>query len=491
LSREIDRRDFSENKVTLARENELRTAASEVSDRLPGEQRIGITNFDATTGNPAVVSSEYAPAVEGHYIQQALDFVQNISEALGLEATQPAEFVADPHVQRTSSGAAVVNLQQQYLGITIFQASQTVRFDPDGALQDTAGSSVTVGQEMDALPRLSVEEAVLRAAQHVGEPQSDELGATDQFGEPLRSSTVDVSGFVPRVIAAFFDKPDQPTVLEAGPFGDEIKANLLWFAMNSDLRLTWEVIITMRNYEGQYRTIIDAETGEVLYCHQLVHYVAARGNVLQVDGGQTRQMVDFPEDWVRGIGFDASENWTGGPSYGSRGIRFADVTGDGRADAIFVNSTTVTVGRSTGSVFRPSEGWTGGPYFGSRGTFFADVTGDGLADAIVVNDDTVTVRRSTGSGFGPGGDWTGGPYFGSRGTFFADVDGDGLADAIVVNDDTITVRRSTGSGFGPNEDLTPGCYYGNRGTFFADVDGDGLADAIVVNDDTVTVRRSS
>ena len=40
-------------------------------------------------------------------------------------------------------------------------------------------------------------------------------------------------------------------------------------------------------------------------------------------------------------------------------------------------------------------------YFGSRGTFFADVTGNGRADAIVVNDDTVTVRRSTGNGFGP------------------------------------------------------------------------------------------
>ena len=44
--------------------------------------------------------------------------------------------------------------------------------------------------------------------------------------------------------------------------------------------------------------------------------------------------------------------------------------------------------------FGPNEDWTHGAYFGSRGTFFADVTGDGRADAIVVNDDTVTVRRS-------------------------------------------------------------------------------------------------
>jgi hypothetical protein len=94
------------------------------------------------------------------------------------------------------------------------------------------------------------------------------------------------------------------------------------------------------------------------------------------------------------------------------------------------------------AIFGPNEDWTQGAYFGTRGTFFADVTGDGRADAIVVNDDTVTVRRSTGTGFGPNEDWTQGAYFGTRGTFFADVTGDGRADAIVVNDDTVTVRRS-------------------------------------------------
>jgi hypothetical protein len=94
----------------------------------------------------------------------------------------------------------------------------------------------------------------------------------------------------------------------------------------------------------------------------------------------------------------------------------------------------VTVRRSTGVAFNLNEEWTSGPYYGSRGTFFADVTGDGKADAIVVNDDKVTVRRSTGGAFNPNEDWTSGPYYGSRGTFFTDVTGDGKADAIVVNE---------------------------------------------------------
>ena len=100
-------------------------------------------------------------------------------------------------------------------------------------------------------------------------------------------------------------------------------------------------------------------------------------------------------------------------------------------------TSTTTQGK-----FGPNESWTNNPYYGTRGTLFADVTGDGKADAIVVNDDRVTVRRSNGSQFLPNESWTDNPYYGTRGTFFADVTGDGKADAIVVNNDKVTVRRS-------------------------------------------------
>jgi hypothetical protein len=183
--------------------------------------------------------------------------------------------------------------------------------------------------------------------------------------------------------------------------------------------------------------------------------------------------------------------WTKGPYYGTRGTYFADLTGDGKADAIVVNDDAVTVRRNTGIEFGPNEDWTHGAFYGTRGTYFADLTGDGKADAIVVNDDTVTVRRNTGSGFGPNEDWTQGAFYGTRGTYFADLTGDGKADAIVVNDNAVTVRRNTGTGFGPNEDWTHGAFYGTRGTYFADVTGDGKADAIALNNDTMTVRRNT
>jgi extracellular elastinolytic metalloproteinase len=125
-------------------------------------------------------------------------------------------------------------------------------------------------------------------------PHADEQTAKDEFGQPLKLTRVDLTGFAPNIIAAFADKPERLTMLEAGPFGDKIKASLLWFLLDGDLRLTWEVIITMPNYEEQYRALVDADNGEILYCRQLVQHILARGNVYRVDGGRARVLTDFP-----------------------------------------------------------------------------------------------------------------------------------------------------------------------------------------------------
>ena len=76
----------------------------------------------------------------------------------------------------------------------------------------------------------------------------------------------------------------------------------------------------------------------------------------------------------------------------------------------------MTVRRSDGKQqFLGNEAWTEGPFYGSRGTFFADVTGDGKADAIAVNDNRMTVRRSDGKQQFLGNEaWTEGPFYGFR-----------------------------------------------------------------------------
>ena len=152
MTREVDRRDLSVNKVTDDREAALHALASEVSERLPGAHSLRIASFDSTTGNPAVVVSESPPADEGSFVARALDHVQRIGTVLGLAATQPPEYVADSTVQRTSSSAAAVHLQQCYKGIPIFQAAQAVRFAPDGTIEGTAGSTVSVAGDQAIAP---------------------------------------------------------------------------------------------------------------------------------------------------------------------------------------------------------------------------------------------------------------------------------------------------------------------------------------------------
>lgn len=189
--------------------------------------------------------------------------------------------------------------------------------------------------------------------------------------------------------------------------------------------------------------------------------------------------------------------WTQEPYFGVYAGRvnnyFADVTGDGKADAIVVNPTGITVRRSDGTKFLRNELWTKEPYLGALGNYFADVTGDGKADAIVVNTNGITVRRSDGTKFLRNELWSTEPYYGGVGNsvYFADVNGDGKADAIVVNSNGITVRLSDGNRFLPGKIWVRHAYYGAIATAFVDVDGDGKADAVVVNPSEIAVRRSN
>jgi hypothetical protein len=210
-----------------------------------------------------------------------------------------------------------------------------------------------------------------------------------------------------------------------------------------------------------------------------------------------------------GAEFGASKAWTYSPFYGTRGTFFADVTGDYRADAIAVTDTGIKVRPAMGNSmtsyqFWPhDQNWTSDPFYGNKLTIFADVTGDGRADAIVVNDESipsgrVVVRRANANGTGfqaNNEEWTQQAFYGSRGTYFVDVTGDYRADAIAVNEDGINVRSSDGSRFLAGEPWTHEAYYGSRGTYFANVSRGStgceyIADAIVVNDDGITVRRA-
>ncbi len=306
MPREIDSRNFAGSTVTDERRTELEARAEVVLSEtgLAGATvpPFAVANVDPTTKNPSLITFEAAEGAAeglnvgsvGDMVRQALDILQSIAPVLGLTPAQPPEFVPDPNVMQSTGGASSVHVEQQYKAIPIFQAAETVRFDPSGSVASLAGRSVTIDEDLDPTPALPVHEAVLVAARFVATPDEDS-DEVDQFGQGLQAPTIDVSSFSPQLVAHFRNKADLPTVVDGGPFGDQIRASLLWFPMtDTDVRLTWEVLLTLPDHTSQYRTIVDAKSGEVLYSRQLVQGIRARGNVFPTDGGETRQVVDFP-----------------------------------------------------------------------------------------------------------------------------------------------------------------------------------------------------
>jgi extracellular elastinolytic metalloproteinase len=100
----------------------------------------------------------------------------------------------------------------------------------------------------------------------------------------------------PTVRAAFGDSPRRPTVLDPGPFGSEIRSSLTWFPRTSDtVTLAYEIYLSMPEGTGRYDTVVDADTGEILYCRRTDQTVVARGNVYLTDPRQPRAMTDMPQ----------------------------------------------------------------------------------------------------------------------------------------------------------------------------------------------------
>lgn len=262
MTRDLDTRDFTRNRATPQRATELQTLATMISDRLPGGHRIAIERLDPATGNAAhIVSRASPPSTDRNFVQRALRHVRAIAPAIGL-TNQAIDFVAGAALERTASGAHAVHLQQRYKAVPVFQATITVRFAPDGRLQDTSGQTINVARDASAVPRRSVEDAVRAAAIYAGGPADGELDAG-------ASPALDLAGFEPRIRTAAANVPERACVLEPGPFGAEIKANLVWFARGDQLVLGWRVVLAIVAGGPYDQVIVDAGTALPLYCRRI------------------------------------------------------------------------------------------------------------------------------------------------------------------------------------------------------------------------------
>ncbi len=174
---------------------------------------------------------------------------------------------------------------------------------------------------------------------------------------------------------------------------------------------------------------------------------------------------------------------SGAGSVGARPL-FSDVTGDGRADAVFVNKATGEwlVSVSTGSAFRLPVQWKVGHGIGSTQQLVGDVNGDGLGDAVSFFSATGNwwVALSLGDSFSDYSQWKSGHGIGSTSQHLADVTGDGRADAVAFFDSggKWWVAPSGGRSFSAYSLWRSGHASGSSSQHVSDVTGDGKGDAV-------------
>lgn len=303
---EIDKRNFSQNRITRDRTMQLEKNAKDVTEKLPGDHEIIVKNMDKTTNNPSEIISKSAPVPKNEderkdYVKRANQYLNSLAPALGFEKGQPVEYKMDPTVQTTSANTKVVHAQQTYLSKEVFQSGMSVSFDNNDAIKGVVGNVVTIDQTLPTIPQVSSDEAVSIAFKLISEQPTDQK---DQFGEPLKIEKPSLEAKHLEVDIKPEGDPSMTTYYKSQPDTKMIKAKLLYFELApNDIRLSWQVIISLKN-SLQFMTIVDAEKNikdndnkedSVLYHKVVTKFLKAVMNVYKVNPGHhDREMVDCP-----------------------------------------------------------------------------------------------------------------------------------------------------------------------------------------------------
>jgi extracellular elastinolytic metalloproteinase len=244
MVREFDSRADRLKHDTSARLHELRTRTPPQAAAAAPE----VTRVSSLTGSPTAMSFGSTQR-SGSPVHDAMALVEQADSATGFAPAEAPEYLPDPNVQTTSSGATVVHLQQHYHGVPIFQMTRSVQFSPDGT--DMVGDTAPIqGRRIDTQPKVEVENALLVAARYLAEPDPDGQPARkDHWGQPLPPIKIDLTDYEPHFLAKF-ELPAEPTVFEKEPFGDFVLANLVLFYEGNDFRLAWNFLITIAGVPG-------------------------------------------------------------------------------------------------------------------------------------------------------------------------------------------------------------------------------------------------
>ena len=295
MIREIDKRNYH-----YSSDQNPFSAAGFLFNRETKPENIESYGINPVTGSPALlVMNNNEMNHESSLITMAIDAVQNNSSALGFSGetmSQGMEFIPDPNVITTSSNTSVVHLHQVYRGIPVYQMLRTCRFAADGTLEDIVGDNVNISEEINLIPEVDVESAMIAANEYINTNQHVVDDEIDAWGQPIPKISIDTSEYIPKVLVAF-PTPARYTVLDKGEFEENIPAQLVIFPQHPKSRLAWRFVITLKETMEQYEIIVAADqkqSNEVLLCMKKSFHMKAQGSIFEFNGGEERKLIPFP-----------------------------------------------------------------------------------------------------------------------------------------------------------------------------------------------------
>lgn len=168
-------------------------------------------------------------------------FLAENADLFGVDAETIARLRLVRNYVTGHNGVRHLGFQQIKEGIEVFQSDIRVNVMPDGQIISVSGH-YDPDVAVDVEPRLSPEEAVLRA---------------------VMESFPDIS-FVPLIKTRELTPPRR-TVFHRGDFADDVTAQLTIFPHPVRDRLGWRVRLHLPERDAWYDLVLDAHTGELLY----------------------------------------------------------------------------------------------------------------------------------------------------------------------------------------------------------------------------------
>ncbi|MDX2032822.1 MAG: M36 family metallopeptidase [Blastocatellia bacterium] len=151
------------------------------------------------------------------------------------------------------NGMTHLTLAQKVNGLEVFQAEYTIHLDRDGRVIAANG---------ELIPEIAAAVNASRAG----------LSAAEALRIAAREVGQELTG--PLTIKSREDAADQrQTFDKSAGFGDDVPARLLYFPLSStQVRLAWQITVSMRDTPDMYYVIIDAARGSLLYRNNLTCY---------------------------------------------------------------------------------------------------------------------------------------------------------------------------------------------------------------------------